>query len=544
MTRINKLLIALAAIASAGLGSCTKQFDSINTNPDGLYPSEVAVDYQNLGSPLNQAQLNILNYIDYNYQVQQNLNADIFSGFMMSSTPFNGNINNTNYGLVPGWNNQAWDLAYSNVMAPIGTVLQATAGNPQYAPFYAWAKILRVEAMHRISDIYGPIIYSHYGTTNSDGSVTYDSQQAAYTEFFNDLDSAISEFDAALAAAPTSPAPFAQFDLVYGGSYQQWIKFANTLRLRLAIRVSLIDPTLAQTEGEKSLTDANGLLSVGGAPASGSDDAYVNIGNNENPITLIAVAYGNINMGAPLLCYMNGYSDPRISTYAQTATDPAVAGQYIGIRQGINIDANGRYAGYSLPVNFPNYLLLMTAAEAWFLKAEAAIRGWNGAGNAETDYNTGITTSMNQHGIGAAAATAYMTNTTLTEQPYIDPKAITAGQNNVLAGSPYLSTIPVAWNSSDPFQTMLQKIITQKWIAMFPEGEEAWAEFRRTLYPTIFPVIVNNSGGTISTTEFIRRLPFASDEYSTNPVGTQGAITLLGGPDNGGTPLWWDVNPH
>jgi hypothetical protein len=114
----------------------------------------------------------------------------------------------------------------------------------------------------------------------------------------------------------------------------------------------------------------------------------------------------------------------------------------------------------------------------------------------------------------------------------------------VLAGSPYLSTIPVAWNSSDPFQTMLQKIITQKWIAMFPEGEEAWAEFRRTLYPTIFPVIVNNSGGTISTTEFIRRLPFASDEYSTNPVGTQGAITLLGGPDNGGTPLWWDVNPH
>ena len=61
MTRINKLLIALAAIAAAGLGSCTKNFDSINTNPDGLYPSDVAIDYQNLGSPLNQAQLNILN---------------------------------------------------------------------------------------------------------------------------------------------------------------------------------------------------------------------------------------------------------------------------------------------------------------------------------------------------------------------------------------------------------------------------------------------------------------------------------------------------
>ena len=538
MTRINKLLIALAAIAAAGLGSCTKNFDSINTNPDGLYPSDVAIDYQNLGSPLNQAQLNILNYIDYNYQVQQNLNADIFSGFMMSSTPFNGNLNNTNYSLVPGWNGSAWDLAYQNVMAPIATVLQATAGTPKYAPFYAWAKLLRVEAMHRVSDIYGPIIYSHYGTTNADGSVTYDSQQAAYTEFFSDLDSAITEFDAAYAASPTLPAPFAQFDLVYGGSYKQWIKFANTLRLRLAIRVSLIDPTLAQTEGEKSLADANGLLSVA------ADNALVNIGSNENPITLIAVAYGNINMGAPLLCYMNGYKDPRVSQYAQAAVDPAVAGQYIGIRQGIQIDANGRYAGYSLPVNFPNELLLMTAAEAWFLKAEAALRGWSGAGDAGTNYNTGITTSMNQYGIGSAAAQAYITNTTNTEQPYIDPKSEVAGQNNVTTGSPYLSTIPVAWNSADPFQTMLQKIITQKWIAMFPEGEEAWAEFRRTLYPTLFPVVVNNSGGTISTTEFIRRLPFASDEYSTNPVGTQGAITLLGGPDNGGTPLWWDTNPH
>jgi hypothetical protein len=543
MTRINKLLIALTAIAAAGLGSCTKQFDSINTNPDGLYPSQVDIDYQNLGAPLNQAQLNILNYIDYNYQVQQNLNADIFSGYEMSSTPFNGNLNNTNYSLVPGWNGAAWDLAYQNVMAPIATVLQATAGKTQYAPFYAWAKILRVEAMHRVSDIYGPIIYSHYGTTNPDGSVTYDSQQAAYTEFFSDLDSAITEFDAAYAAAPKLPAPFSQFDLVYGGSYPEWIKFANTLRLRLAIRVSLIDPTLAQTEGEKSLAVANGLMSVGGTPANNGDDAYINIGTNENPITLIAYSYDNINMGAPLLCYMNGFNDPRISQYAVQAVDPAVAGQYIGIRQGIQIDANGRYAGYSLPVKFPNSILMMTSAEAWFLKAEAAIRGWTGAGDAGTDYNSGITASMNQYGIGATAATAYINGTT-TEQAYTDPKSITAGQNNVLAGSPYLSTIPVAWNSSDPFQTMLQKIITQKWIAMYPEGEEAWAEFRRTLYPTIFPVVVNNSGGTISTTEFIRRLPFASDEYSSNPAGTQGAITLLGGPDNGGTPLWWDTNPH
>jgi hypothetical protein len=537
MIRINKLLVGCTAIAAVTLGSCTKDFKSINTNPDALYPAEVAIDYQNLGAPLNQAQLNVLNYIDYNYQVQQNLNADIYSGFMMSPDPFQGGVNNTNYALVSGWNGTAWDLAYGNVMAPIGTVLQATAGSTTYAPFYAWAKLLRVEAMHRVSDIYGPIIYSKYGVTNPDGSVTYDSQQAAYTQFLSELDSTISEFSTALAAAPSSPAPFAKFDLVYGGSYAQWIKFANTLRLRLAIRISLIDPTLAQSEGEKSLADPGGLLSVA------SDNANINIGSNENPITLVANAYGDISMGAPLLCYMNGYNDPRISQYAQKALDGAVAGQYIGIRQGIQIDADGRYAGYSLPVNFPNQLLIMTAAEAWFLKAEAAIRGWAGAGDAGTDYNSGITTSMNQYSIGSSAATAYMNDASSTEQPYIDPKSVVAGQNNVTVGSPNLSTITIAWNNADPFQTKLQRIITQKWIAMFPEGEEAWSEFRRTLYPTLFPVVVNNSGGTISTSKFIRRLPFASDEYSTNPNGTAAAVTLLGGPDNGGTPLWWDINP-
>ena len=543
MTRKHKLLIALTASIAIGASSCTKKFDTINTNPDGLYPAQLNTDYQNLGAQLNQAQLNILNYIDYNYQVQQNLNADIFSGFMMSPDPFQGNINNTNYAMVPGWNGTAWDLAYSNVMGPINYVLNQT-NTPQYAPFYAWAKILRVEAMHRVSDIYGPIIYTKYGTVNTDGSVSYDSQQDAYTAFFSDLDSAITALTAANAASSTHTAPFAQFDLVYSGSYAEWIKFANTLRLRLAIRVSLVDPTLAQAEGEKSLSDAGGLMAVGGQPGAGGDDAYINIGAaNPNPITQIANLYGDICMGAPLLAYMNGYNDPRISQYAQKATDAAVAGQYIGIRQGINIDADGRYAGYSLPVNFPNQLLMMTSAEGWFLKAEAALRGWNGAGDAGTDYNNGISASMTQYAIGNTAAQAYMTNTTNTEKPYVDPKAITAGQNDVLAGSPWLSTITVGWNNADAFQTKLQKIITQKWIAMFPEGEEAWSEFRRTLYPTLFPVVVNNSGGAISSTKFIRRLPFASDEYSTNPAGTAAAVQLLGGADNGGTPLWWDVNP-
>ena len=87
----------------------------------------------------------------------------------------------------------------------------------------------------------------------------------------------------------------------------------------------------------------------------------------------------------------------------------------------------------------------------------------------------------------------------------------------------------------------MERIITQKWIAAFPNGQEAWTEFRRTGYPKLFPVAVNNSGGTVDTDVQIRRLPFARSEYTLNPDNIQKAIQLLGGQDNGGTRVWWDV---
>jgi hypothetical protein len=179
---------------------------------------------------------------------------------------------------------------------------------------------------------------------------------------------------------------------------------------------------------------------------------------------------------------------------------------------------------------------IMVAAEAWFLKAEAAVLGWNGAGDAKTDYETGITTSFAQYGLDASS---YITNSTLTEEPYVDPKAITPGANDVLAGSPCLSTITIAWDDAASTEKKIERIITQKWLAIYPDGEEAWAEFRRTGYPKLFPVVINKSGGKISTTDFVQRINFPSDELSTNPGGVAAAVGTLGGPDTGGTPLWW-----
>lgn len=530
MTRINKLIIAFIIPALLLLlEGCTKDFKNFNTDPNGLSEQQISVDFQNLGEPMQEAQLYIMSNTNWIYQLQQNLAGDVFSGYFMSADPFNSNTNNTNYFLMDGWNFYPWDYAYNNVMKPTQNVLKATT-DPKYASFHAWAKIIRVEAMHRVSDIYGPIIYTHYGQTNPDGSVAYDSQKDVYYALFNDLDSAISVLGSLIKSG--EPETFSNFDLVYGGSYQQWLKFANTLRLRLAIRIANVDPVKAKTEGELALSNSGGLLSVS------ADNANVNIGTNIHPINSISKSWGDINTGAPLACYLNGYNDPRTSLYILKATDAAVAGQYIGIRNGINIDAIGRYGGYSLPVNFPNQMQIMVAAEAWFLKAEASLRGWAGAGDAKTNYETGVQTSFDQYGIVSKVA-AYLSDNTSTQQPYVDPAAITPGENNVAAGSPYLSTITIAWNDGDPINRKMERIITQKWLSMYPDGEEAWAEFRRTGYPKLFPVVINKSGGKISTTKFVQRINFPSDELSTNPGGVAGAIQLLGGPDNGGTPLWW-----
>jgi hypothetical protein len=106
------------------------------------------------------------------------------------------------------------------------------------------------------------------------------------------------------------------------------------------------------------------------------------------------------------------------------------------------------------------------------------------------------------------------------------------------------STITIAWDDEADFETNLERVITQKWIAMYPDGCEGWAEFRRTGYPRMFPVKLNYSDGAVSSELQIRRLPYPGTEYNTNRAAVTAAAQLLGGPDNCGTRLWWDQNPN
>ncbi|HWD88681.1 MAG TPA: RagB/SusD family nutrient uptake outer membrane protein [Mucilaginibacter sp.] len=524
-TIFRKNSIIWACILGAfALSSCTKEFNAMNTDPSKVTQGQAQGDLQYLGGFFPDMEQNIASPVDYIYQIQQNLNADIFSGYM-ASPDYGFGPNNANYFMRFDWNAQAFDLGNQHIMNNWQQIEKKA--RPQDQHFVAIALILKVEAMDRITDIYGPIPYSKYGTSNF--FVPYDSQQEIYTRFFKELDTAVNTLTTYVQTYPGAK-PFQPFDLFYGGDYKQWLKFANTLRLRLAMRIVYVDAATAKAQAEKAVADPNGLLQAVG------DDALLNMVNGltyQNALWNITNAYQDISLNASMQSILEGYKDPREGAYFLKS---AYNGKYEGLRSGLDI-TTPQYINFSLlNVSATTPMQIMSSAESWFLRAEGALRGWNmGGGTAQSYYEQGITESFQDKGVAMPAG--YLTDATSTEQNYVDP---TDATNNIAA----LNNITIAWNTGDSFEHNLQRIITQKWLAIYPDGQEAWSDFRRTGYPKIFPVKVNHSAGTITTAGFVKRLPFPSDETATNPQGVATGVTALGGPDNGGTRLWWDKNPN
>jgi len=523
MKNFNKLF---ACIVFAGLfySSCS-DLDEYNVNDRNISEEQLEVDFQHVGSKYKPIFESIYQYTPaWSYQLQQNLNADVYSGYMTNPRPFIAGSNNTTYSLVSGWNNFIWSVPYSNVMNNVKSISELTEG--EYPTLHAVALILKVEAMHRVSDVFGPIVYTNFGDIENAG--VYDSQQEAYNAFFADLDTAITN----LMANIDSPR-FQAFDMSYDGNYAQWVKLANSLRLRLAIRIAKVDPAKAKAEGEKALSQSLGVMETN------ADGFFVN-GSLDHPLSVIDNSWGDIRMNASMESILSGYGDERIHSYFDESVDHP--GEYKGIRNGLPLLAGysdelaqkADYIGFSAindMLKTPK-VQLMVAAEVAFLKAEAALRGWSGAGDAQANYENGIRLSFDQHGAGNVDT--YIADNMSTPADYVDP---VNPSNNATA----LSNVTIAWDNADDNETKLEKIITQKWLAVFPEGQEAWSEFRRTGYPKIFPVVSNQSGGTIDTNIQIRRIPFVDSEKSTNPEGVTGAIQKLGGSDDGGTRLWWDT---
>lgn len=519
---LNKIKTSAICISLFAAVSCTGDFESTNSNPYGATDELLEQDFNNIKSLFTPMFNNVLVLKpEWRYQVQQGLQGDIWSGYMATPTPFRGGTNNTTYDLVDGWNGFAWGAGYGDVMANALKIEQRAKG--KYDQFYSLSLILKVEAMHRVTDTYGPIVYSKFGTT--DPVIEYDSQEEVYNLMFQELDLAVADLTTRVNANEAST--FIGTDISsYNGDYSKWVKFANSLRLRLAMRLVKINPTLAKTQAEKAISHPLGVITANADLFKVVSPTYT------NPIATISGAWEDIRMSADMESIMGGYEDPRLAVFFDTSKQ--FPGEYKGVRTGIEIAAKADHSDFS-PIGKivrSKDIVFMTAAEVYFLRAEGALRGWNMGGAAQSLYESGISSSFDQHAVAGAAT--YIADNVKTAKAYVDP-------NFAVNNSAALNNVTVAWNAAATNEVKLQKIITQKWIAGFPEGQEAWSEYRRTGYPVLMPVLKNTSGGLITTQYGVRRINFVQSEKDGNPGGVATGIEKLGGPDNGGTRLWWDT---
>ncbi|SKB55099.1 SusD/RagB family nutrient-binding outer membrane lipoprotein [Dyadobacter psychrophilus] len=513
MKRSHKLLsFALVAAIATGTYSCTDNYDEINTNKTKL----TELDGSAIGNAFAAAQYRS---IQASWQTYQSLFADLQGQYFANIAQ---NFSSDRNVMVGNWLNGAWSGFYGTAIPPLLGVLDATKpGGPNENPAqYAIANIWKVYMYLPRTDYWGPIPYSEVG--NGLSSVKYDTQEAIYKDFVKTL----AESTAALGAFKGTNV-YANNDQIYAGSVDKWILFANTLRLRIAMRMSKVEPALAKTEAEAAV--------AGGTLASNADDAFLKVtANSFNPMNQ-ATAWNEFRMSAAMESVLKGYADPRISKFY--APVPGTTNTFKGLRNGYtqgqlgadenNANKTSNVADAFLPaVQQTNPFAIMYASEAYFLKAEGALKGWNMGGTAKDMYEKGIETAMKQWGIAdAAAITAYINGTTT-------PIAL-----NDMVKTPALTNVPVKFSADASKQ--LEQIITQKWLANYPNGHEAWAEYRRTGFPKLY-ARVNSDNPDSPADAVVRRTPFVTGEYQSNKVAVDAAVGLLGGPDKSSTRLWWD----
>jgi hypothetical protein len=222
-----------------------------------------------------------------------------------------------------------------------------------------------------------------------------------------------------------------------------------------------------------------------------------------------------------------------MKAYFLAATE---SGDYAGVRNGMTSGMDvfkdkASAANFNSDSNLP----WMHAAEAYFLLAEAKLRFGMGSTDAKDLYEDGIRTSFSSAGV--SGADNYINDSAslpLTE--WVNPSS--KQSVSVLDMLTYLAP---AWDESASTQDNLNRIMIQKWISLYPDGQEAWSEMRRSGQPGWVRIYTYNYASGVTSNDIIRRIQFPSTEYSNNAANVQAAVTLLGGQDNAGTHLWWDA---
>lgn len=523
-----------------GMISCTANYEDINSNP--YQPGDLSPDDYALGSAMNSLASSVISSDVNTTQFTDVLLGGHICGYYAPAKDGWNSITVANYNPTDDWTNvfmksdKVLPVLFTN-LSILKTASEQT-GNP--VP-YAIGTIIKVAAMHRIADTYGPIPYSQIG---EDGNIKtpYDSLDKIYSNFFDELDEAIATLNE---HAGTSL--MATVDYVYSGDVRKWIKFANSLKLRLAIRIAYTDFLSSKGKTPAQLAE-EAVADPGGVIESNEDNAAWNyFTTTENPMYTavnynkvtshedgsVCITTGDTHAAADIICYMNGYQDPRRAVYFTKSEWPGV--DYVGLRHGIIIPNHAavghKYSGVNIPANAP--VQWMNAAEVAFLRAEGkAVFGFNMGAEACDLYEQGVRLSFEQWGVDGADE--YLTQDELLPETYWDP----SGLNDYPV---QLSAVSVKWADADKEQ-MQERILIQKWIANWQLGNEAWADYRRTGYPHLIPATAagNKSNGEVDSERGARRMRYPLDEYVSNTDNVVNAVqNYLGGPDLMSTDLWW-----
>ena len=519
-------------------------FQKVNTNEFELLPEEGLMDGISIGGPITAMQKCVFpvgtqadgTSVANRYQTAYNLAADCWSGYFGQNNNWGG-PNNLNYFLKDGWVASSYTESYSTVV-PLWQDLKGKT-ETQFPEVFALAQILKISAWHKATDMFGPIPYKEAGK----GLITvpYDSQEEVYKSMFKELSDAIEVLTKYADNGNSKLLPNA--DAVYAGDVHKWVVYANSLMLRLAMRVYYADAALSKKYALQAVNHSYGVMK------SKDDEAKMERGASlefKNNLDVLINQYNECRMGSSMLAYLGGYQDPRLPKYFNTSTvSQAVTvgtyGKFSGVPTGHDVSSNDAFKDSSRPAitsTTPTYW--MRASEVYFLLAEAALHGFAVGGTAESLYEKGIEMSFEENGIASSEVADYMSSG-------LKPSAYSFHLTNpsVNVDAPALTHATTEWTGTD--EEKLEKIMIQKWIALYPNGQEAWTEYRRTGYPKLHSTITNYSNGEVDSEVGIRRMRFPTNKSTSaeDIANLESARKLLrGGLDKAGTRLWWDNKNH
>jgi hypothetical protein len=506
--------------------SCTKNFDQLNTDPTAFSATNFDPNYL-----LTTAQLNYTGSQDFSYDTWRAdliYCSDMIQGTATSIGYWAGDkyLANPEYTAAYWQSDNGGDGAYSEQVKNIVDMVTTTDGVASQNNLHQIGRIMKALIFERITDLYGDVPYSQAGEGYY-GKIlfpVYDKQQAIYTNLISELQ------DATAKLTTTGDVPTG--DAFYHGNIAEWQRFGNSLLLRVAMRLSKVDPATAKTVVQTL---------IGKTMTSNSDDAFLKHDPTGGRPTVNRVS--QVLQGGPENTYvkwsqtfinlLKSTNDPRLAVISVTNATIGVAGgdatpaDQKGQPNGYDLSGTpgltlGSAPGYttlgdySSPSTYLTQLgsptFVLTYGETELLWADAAERfGINGP--AATHYANGV-----------EAAITYLSE--------YDPLA-TVSQG---AAATYVATHPYVTG-----ETGLQMINTQYWelTNTMMDFYESWSNWRRTNYPTLTPVVYpgNATGGTIP-----RRFPYPLVEAANNPVNYTAAHNAVPGGDVLSGRVWWDVS--